>query len=112
MWCRAGRPRIGPMYETMKSCRSVLKNSLKFCRKNEQKIKADRLAKHLFENDHLSFCKEVKKQQNCKVAMPSCIGVRGKANIANMWRQHFDTTFNSVRETNKDINTVYLLGIY
>ena len=39
--------------------------------------------------------------------MPSCIeGVRGTANIANMWRQHFDTIFNSVRETNKDNNTV------
>ena len=107
MWCRAGRPRIGPMYETIKRCRSVFKNTLKFCRKNEQKIKADRLAKNLFENDHISFWKEVKKQQNCKVAMPSCIeGVRGTANIANMWQQHFDTIFNSVRETNKDINTV------
>ena len=51
LWHRAGKPRQGPVYDTMRHSRSLFKYALRYCKRQEKQIKADLLASNLAEKD-------------------------------------------------------------
>ena len=44
-WVQAGKLRSGSVFETMKNCRKLFVNAMKFVKKNKQNIKDDALGR-------------------------------------------------------------------
>ena len=104
MWRRLGKPRTGSVYEIMKRSRAVFKHVLRFCKQQEKKTKMNRLAESLFNNNQVTFWKEVRKQQNNKVVLSNCIdGASGSKNIVEMWHEYYDGILNSIIYSEEDI---------
>ena len=88
----------------MKRSRAVFKHVLRFFKRQEKKIKMNRLAESLFNNNQVTFWKEVCKQQNNKVVLSNCIdGASGSGNIVEMWHEYYDGIFNSIIYSEEDI---------
>ena len=52
-----------------------------------------------------SFWKETKSLNNCKTPLPTNIdGVVGEQNIANLWKRHYESLFNSVKSNAQDVD--------
>ena len=60
-WCRNGRPRNNELFEVMKTSRAAFKNALKFCRRNELRIKKAILLSKFEQKKTKEFWKEVRK---------------------------------------------------
>ena len=86
----------------MKRSRAVFKHVLRFCKRQEKKTKMNRLAESLFNNNQVTFWKEVRKQQNNKVVLSNCIdGASGSKHIVEM--ENYDGIFNSIVCSVEDI---------
>ena len=59
-WHKGGRLRYGPCFENMKSSRTVFKNALNYCKKNEAKIRKEILLENFLDNKY-KFWKELSK---------------------------------------------------
>ena len=107
IWCRRGKPRTGPIYDTMKLSRTVFKYSLRYCKSQENSIKSNNMASNLSRQDYDSFWKLVRKQQNSNVVLPSCIdGISGCNNIVKMWQEYYTDIFSSLTYSSEDIEDI------
>ena len=107
IWCRRGKPRTGPIYDTMKLSRTVFKYSLRYCKSQENSIKSNNMVSNLSRQDYDSFWKLVRKQQNSNVVLPSCIdGISGCNNIVKMWQEYYTDIFNSLTYFSEDIEDI------
>lgn len=101
LWVDAGRPRVGPEFELMKSCKTRFKYALRQCRRNEETHKANALAEKMLQKRYDIFWKEVKFVNSAKVSLPNNIGnVSGPNDIANMWKDHYCKMFNLFGDRN------------
>ena len=57
-WNLNKKPRLGPIYETMRTTRAQFKYALRFVQKQEDTVRADSLACDLYDNDVDSFWKD------------------------------------------------------
>lgn len=100
LWDLIGRPRQGVIYENMKQTRARFKYALRYCKKQEECILADKLANDLSDKDLVGFWKSVKKLNNTKTPLTNTMGdVSGEVNIAECWRKHFSALLNCVTST-------------
>ena len=99
LWRQHGSPRNGPIATLMRRSRAVFKYTLRACKRNENKHRADSMAQSLFVNGNaFNFWNEVKKVTNSKVPLSNTIeNVTGSDNISQMWKDHFKILFNSVQ---------------
>ena len=78
LWCEGGKLRSGKIFDEMKCSRSLFKNSLKYCRMNELKLRRERLLQ-LFDGCKTSlFWKELKK---LKPKVSSSLTIDGSSDI-------------------------------
>ena len=100
-WQSHNKPRHGPVYELMRKSRANFKYCLRSCKNKEEEIKYDQLASYMSELNQKDFWKQV-KQMNCSNStVPSTIdGVTGDKNIAERWKCHYESIFNSVKSNN------------
>lgn len=85
----AGRPSTGPVYAQMSLDRKTFKNKLKWCQKNEEKIKLDILATHRSEKNFGKFWKTVKKFNYRNKLPVSVEGLQDGKAIANVFASRF-----------------------
>ena len=107
-WTANGKPKQGPIFNTMKRSRASFKYVLRQCKANECKAKADKVAMKFMHKDSKSFWKEIKKLNgNDKNVIASTVnGVSGNSNIANMWHEYYKNLLNSTTDTvNKEFVT-------
>ena len=97
-WVVNGKPRSGWLYMNMYKTRAVFKQALRYCRRHDEQMKADSLAKSVENTDCKKFWKDVNKV-SCKKAtshvnkIGTCVGER---EICEMWKDHFKSLYNSV----------------
>ena len=102
LWRNCGKPRQGIYFENMRKTRSYFKYTLRTCKKNNDRLVSDKLAKQLLCKNDQAFWKEIKKLKgNCTVLASTIDGVTGENNIANKWKTHFSTLFNSSQDTSR-----------
>ena len=61
LWNSIGRPRSGVIFEDMKQARIEFRNSLNYCRKNEQKLKKEAFLESFKEKHKTNFWAKVRK---------------------------------------------------
>ena len=80
----------------MKQTRTQFKYTLRTCRSNETKAKADSLANQLISKDPIEFWKEIRQNNGVQSCMAETIGgATGSKEIVNMWKDHYDNLLNS-----------------
>ena len=86
LWHRVGKPRQGPVYDTMRHSRSLFKYALRYCKRQEKQIKAELLASNLAEKDSKSFGNTVKALHSHPSVVPNKVNnANGTEEILNMW---------------------------
>ena len=60
-WHEAGKPRLGPVAETMRKTRLHFKYALRFCRMNKDMHTSDAIANKLLSKNKNDFWKEIKE---------------------------------------------------
>ena len=79
------RPNSGPLFQLMRFTRAEFKQALRFCKKNEAQLRANKCEFDLNFNDTKSFWKNVHNIFGNKVltSVLSVDGITGDKNIAN-----------------------------
>ena len=90
-WVSHNRPRHGPIYHAMRSSSVQFKYALRQCRLEELAINSTKL-QIICKIVRLTFFgKSAKKHTISKSALSNCVdGVTGEADIAAMWRNHYE----------------------
>ena len=85
----------------MKCTRARFKQCLRFCKSNDDRVRADALANKLLKRDDISFWKDVSKLNriNSNVLASTINGVSGECNITKMWHDHYSDLLNSNGDT-------------
>ena len=109
-WRSAGKPRFGEICLSMNQSRLRFKSALKFCKHNENQMKADALARFKTNNDMNEFWKYVKKNTNSNVSLPTNVDRSvGDTEIAEMWKCHNTSLLYSVQ--NEEFKKSVMLDI-
>ena len=84
--CGSKKPRTGPICDLMKGTRARFKRCLRHCKSNENRIRADCIAKKLLAKDNISFWKYVTKMnRTCHNVLASTVNnVSGEKNITSL----------------------------
>ena len=95
-WSNEGKPRQGSLYDEMRVTRARFKLALRYCKQNQEALKADALANSLSSNNTNKFWSEISKLTNSNVInnVLSIDGICGADDIANMWKEHFSKLYN------------------
>ena len=96
-WSINGKPKQGFIFDCMKRTRSHFKYVLRKCKRNDEKSKADRIARKFIGKDSKAFWKEISKYNGSdKSVIASTVnGVSGNDNIVNMWHGYYKDLLNS-----------------
>ena len=96
LWCNAGKPRNGDLFELRRVSKARYKYALRFIKRNEADMRKESLGNKLADSDSREFWKGIKGVSNAKMPLPTSIeGVTGESNIASVWRDHYNSVFNS-----------------
>jgi len=100
-WVAIGKPRDEPEAILMRKTRAVFKLALRYCRQHEEQMRADACANSLESKDPRKFWDSVYKISNNRATKYASTvnGVTGDQEIACMWKQHFEQSYNSVDST-------------
>ena len=80
----------------MKSTRLHFKYALRNCKRNESRIKSDKLANKLLAKDSISFWKGIKNSNTSSHVLANNIdGVTGTDNISDFWKDKYCNLLNS-----------------
>ena len=95
IWRREGMPKYGAIFEHKRNCQKKYKYSIRNAKRNENKIKQNRLAKKLYKGKGRDFWKDIRKiKGNNRVTSTSINGVTGETEICNVWKLHYQKLFN------------------
>lgn len=99
-WAMTGKPRQGVEFTLMNKTRAAFKLALRYCRQNEEQLRADSCANAMSDKDYKAFWASIHKQSNSASTkyVDAIGGYTGDNNIAEMWRKHFDELYNTVRD--------------
>jgi hypothetical protein len=97
IWKSAGSPSNGYLANIRRSTRAVYHRSVKILKKDQDKLRSEKLASALVSDPSRNFWNEVKKFRGKSTCIPHNInGTTGDKNIANEFANKFKTIFNSV----------------
>ena len=100
LWSSAGKPRNGALHGLMKGSRAKFKYALRKCKHNSNTILADKLASKYQLKNHKEFWRSIKSELNSKVKLPNSIDNCSGDQVPVMWKQHYESIFNCVPNSN------------
>ena len=85
LWCNAGKPRNGDLFELRRVSKARYKYALRFIKRNEADMRKESLGNKLADSDSRDFWKEIKGVGNAKMPLPTYYieGVTGESNIGS-----------------------------
>ena len=96
-----GSPRIGPVACSMRTARANFEYVLRQCRREEEAMRAEALSAKLLSGNNVGFWQDIRSLSPNSVVTPKRVDqVVGDNNIAELWRQKFSATLNSVNDSN------------
>lgn len=107
-WCSLGKPRSGWFFNTMQNTRLAFKYALRYVRKHEEQVRADLCDTNLNYNNSADFWHSVNKMSTNKATknVDTINGVTGDNHIAKLWKNHFESIYNSVHDENAKLSFV------
>lgn len=110
IWRDNGKPRFGPMFESMSKTRSYFKYIFRKCKNHSTCASADTLANKLLGKCDKDFWKEVSKINSDRSTVADVVNnTSGTQEIADMWGNHFSTILNSSTDNSKKIHVLQAL---
>lgn len=104
-----GKPHQGPCHHCLKTTRARFKLALRYCKQDEDMLRADALANSLTFKQHDKFWKLVNKINNSKATefVQITDGCMGEEATAERWRTHYEQLYNSINdhESMRQFNT-------
>ena len=96
-WLRSGKIRYGDEYEKMKVKRKELVNALKYCKKNETKIRNDKMASAFWEKTVKEFWKQVRhRRKGANAPIDEIYSLISAQSIAAKFARWFSTVTGNV----------------
>ena len=96
IWVSYGKPKVGIIFTCMTRSRALFKYSLRYCKRAEKTIVADKLATELYRKNYINFWKQVKIMNAKHTPVANMIGgCQGSQDIAKMWKNHFSSLLNN-----------------
>ena len=96
IWVSHGKPKDGLILTCMTRFRALFKYSLRYCKRAEKTIVADKLATELHSKNYIKFWKQVKTMNAKHTPVANMIGgCQGSQDIAKMWKNHFSSLLNN-----------------
>ena len=100
----------GIIFNSMYRSRALFKYSLRYCKRIENRIVADKLAEDLCKKDYVKFWKHVNTINVKRAPVANSVGgCSGSEAIAYMWQKHFSNVLNNT--SNRDLCRVNVLDI-
>ena len=94
-WRACGSPKDGLASVQMRQTRLVFKYSLRKMKKDHARMKANKLASSLLNQDPTRFWSLIKRDLGGRIPLPPSVGgSTGNKNISAMWKAHFEAIFN------------------
>ena len=98
LWRNSGKPRQGPIADTMRRSRLNCKYALRQCHAMEDTARADAMAKSLQNKDVRGFWRSVSKHYNKAISLATTVGgATNPDDITNIWKDHFEGLLNSAK---------------
>ena len=98
-WRAAGSPRLGPVVHKIRTCRANFKRQLRWCRRNEQNIKADKIAQKFRSNNLGGFWRDLRNlNPNPGRIAQKIDNISGEGAIADLWKTKFNNILNRVND--------------
>jgi len=105
IWKDNGSPKTGLLADIRRSTRAKYHLAVRHVKKNEDKIKAERMSSALLNNRSRDFWKEVKCVRGSSKCTPSQIeGKTTSKDISELFAKKYSELYNSVRTDDTDIN--------
>ena len=113
-WKINGSPRVGPVAQHMRRARADFKYALRYCRRNEEALRAEALSNKLQMGQTINFWQDIRYLNAKTHTLPDRIdGAVGPKEISQLWRTKFSQVLNSVNDSqsknqykNKVFNTL------
>ena len=98
LWRNAGKPRQGPIADTMRRSRLNFKYALRQCQAMEDTARAGAMAKSLQNKDVRGFWRSVSKHYNKAIPLATTVGgATNPDDITKIWKDHFEGLLNSAK---------------
>ena len=108
IWKDAGRPRHGKVADIRRLTRAKYPRAVRYVKANENKLRSERMAECLLNNNTRDFFTEVKKVRRGGSKIPYSVdGAIGSGNIANAFAKKFKCVFNSVNYCDNDMKSLF-----
>jgi len=92
LWQQWNKPKHGPLFDLMQGTRAHCKCAVRFCRKHEQQIEADKYASCLAQKNCNCFWKTVSRSRTPGSAFTSKVGsAEGATDVCSLWLDHYKT---------------------
>ena len=96
IWVSHGKPKDGLILTCMTRSRALFKYSLRYCKRAEKTIVADKLATELHSKNYIKLWKQVKTMNAKHTPVANMIGgCQGSQDIAEIWKNHFSSLLNN-----------------
>jgi len=94
--------------------RAAFKLALRYCKENEEQIRADAYASSLYTSDCKKFWNKIKRESWNKVRKfaTHVNGATGSVRIAEMWKIHFEHLYSSVSSQHDQISFRNRISLY
>ena len=107
LWIQAGRPTDGWIASIRRSTRKKYHQAIKCIKREENRLRRERMAQYISENNTRDLWCELRKLKPSSTVIASVID--GKSNnddIADLFRQKYESLFNSVLTLKADIHNI------
>ena len=99
-WKINGSPRVGQIAQHMRRSRADFKYALRYCRRNEEAMRAEALSNKLQLGETINFWQDIRYLNARTCTLPDRIDeAEGPNDIAQLWRTKFSQVLNSVDDS-------------
>ena len=107
LWKNAGRPASGDLASNMRQSRKAYHAAIRFCKREETKIKAIRMAEALHKKDNRSFWQEAKCYKRSSGTVPVRVdNANDPKSIADLFQDKFKKLYTSVPYDPVEMKTI------
>ena len=107
IWCECGSPTAGVAAQLMRKARGDYHKAIRFVKRHEDRIRAEKLAHSLVERKPRDFWREVKRMSGSRPQQPNIVdSVTGDNEIANHFAGEYEKLFNSVSFDGSEMHTL------
>ena len=111
IWRRNGKPKNDILHHNMVNSRKIFKDKLKQCRRDENKIKDEKLASSYNKSNSRSFWSQIRNRKNGKLKFSSVInGEKNKLKIVNIFSAHYKRIFSNDESSSNYLDLNYELS--